>query len=538
MQAEICDHRFLEQARRRQRLEWMSDPTIWVGLATLLILEIVLGIDHLIFIAILAQKLPPQERDQARRIGLGLALFMRLGLLASLSWMASLRRPLFTLGQFEISWRDIILIAGGAFLLIKATIEIHDRLEAEPRVHGPRGGGGRFWPIVAQIVVLDMVFSIDSVITAVGMVDDLAVMMVAVVIAVILMMFASGPLTRFINAHPSLVILCLGFLLMVGFVLVVDGLGYHLPKGYLYAAIGFSVLIEAFNQTAMRNRLRAARTIPMRESTADAVLRLLGGVPLRSPPDPADLAALATPEDGRAPFTPAEQTMVRGVLSLAERRVQTIMTPRTAVKWIDAADPRDVVLAEIRDSPHRLFPLGRGSVEDVIGIVRKEDVLNLALSAQAFDLTRLAQEPAAVREAASILEAFEVFRSTPGELALVVDEYGGLVGIVTRTDLLQAIAGHLPESTDEPPEARQVSPGVVALDASMSIYDAQQRLQIDETPRGDFHTLAGFVLARLGRVPAIGDRVRWHQWILEVAEMDGWRISNVVARRQPQLPSA
>jgi predicted tellurium resistance membrane protein TerC/Mg2+/Co2+ transporter CorC len=525
----------LEEGKRR--LEWLADPTIWVGLATLVILEIVLGIDNLIFIAILAQKLPAQERDHARRIGLGLALFMRLGLLASISWMVSLTRPLFTLAQFEISWRDIILIAGGAFLLIKATIEIHDRLEG-PRGQGHAGGGGRFWPIVAQIVVLDLVFSIDSVITAVGMVDELAVMMVAVVIAVILMMFASGPLTRFINAHPSLVILCLGFLLMVGFVLVVDGLGYHLPKGYLYAAIGFSVLIEAFNQTALRNRLRAARTIPMRDRTADAVLRLLGGVPLRSPPDPADIAALATPEGGRAPFTPAEQTMVRGVLSLAERPVQTIMTPRTAVKWIDAADPRDVVLAEIRDSPHRLFPLGRGSVEDIIGIVRKEDVLNLALSGQAFDLARLAQEPAAVREAASILEAFEVFRSTPGELALVVDEYGGLVGIVTRTDLLQAIAGHLPETTDEPPEARQVSPGVVALDASMSIYDVQQRLQIDETPRGDFHTLAGFVLARLGRVPAIGDRVRWHQWILEVAEMDGWRISNVVARRQPQMPPA
>ena len=237
---------------RSQAMGWLTDPTIWVGLLTLVVLEIILGIDNLIFIAIVADKLPASRRDRARAIGLSLALLMRLGLLASISWVMSLTAPLFTVFALEVSWRDLILLLGGVFLLIKATIEIHDRLEAEPPEHADSVAHAPFWSVVAQIVVLDAVFSLDSVITAIGMVDEIYVMMAAVAIAMIVMLVASKPLTEFINAHPSLIILCLGFLLMVGFALIADGLGYHVPKGYLYAAIGFSVLIETFNQLALR----------------------------------------------------------------------------------------------------------------------------------------------------------------------------------------------------------------------------------------------------------------------------------------------
>src|SRR5262245_4080655 len=243
-------------------MDWIADPTVWVGLVTLVALEIVLGVDNLIFLAILSDKLPPGQRQRARVIGLSLALFMRLGLLASISWVMSLTAPLFSLWRYEFSWRDLILIAGGLFLLVKATSEIHDRLEVQhERRHGATAGAA-FWPIVAQIVVLDAVFSLDSVITAVGMVSELYVMMTAVVIAVIAMLVAAKPLTEFITKRlviamlvaakpltefitkrPSLVILCLGFLLMIGLVLMADGFGAHVPKGYVYAAIGFSILI-------------------------------------------------------------------------------------------------------------------------------------------------------------------------------------------------------------------------------------------------------------------------------------------------------
>ncbi|HEY9381658.1 MAG TPA: TerC family protein, partial [Burkholderiales bacterium] len=256
-------------------MELFTDPGVWVGLLTLVVLEIVLGIDNLVFIAILGGKLPPRQRDIARIIGLSLALFMRLALLAAISWLVTLTEPLFTLGPLEVSGRDLILFLGGLFLLYKATTELHARLEGVPH-HGPTAKThANLWVVVTQIVVLDAVFSLDSVITAVGMVNDLPVMMAAVVIAIGVMLFASKPLTAFVNAHPTVVVLCLSFLLMIGLSLVADGLGFHMPKGYLYAAIGFSIMIEFFNQWARRNYLKQQSRRPLRDRTADMILRLL-----------------------------------------------------------------------------------------------------------------------------------------------------------------------------------------------------------------------------------------------------------------------
>jgi predicted tellurium resistance membrane protein TerC len=294
-------------------MEWLADPAVWLGLPTLVLLEIVLGIDNLIFVAILADKLPPRQRNTARQVGLGLALLARLVLLASIFWLTTLTSPLFTTLGHAFSGRDLILLVGGMFLLLKATVEIHERLEREPRELAAPTVYASFAAVVSQIVVLDAIFSIDSVLTAVGMTDQLALMMAAVIFAMTLMVAASKRLTEFVSARPPLVILCLGFLLMVGFSLVADGFGFYIPKGYLYAAIGFSVLIEAFNQLSLRNRKRWMAAIPRRQRAAGAVLRLLGGVP--GPAPAADAVDVMLAEDSNADvFAPAEKDMVRGVL--------------------------------------------------------------------------------------------------------------------------------------------------------------------------------------------------------------------------------
>ncbi len=515
---------------RSEVREWLTDPAIWVGLLTLVVLEIILGIDNLIFIAILADKVPPYQRDRARVIGLSLALLMRLGLLASISWVMSLTAPLFTVFALEISWRDLILVLGGVFLLIKATIEIHDRLEAGPHEHAESVAHARFWPVVAQIVVLDAVFSIDSVITAIGMVDEIYVMMAAVVIAMIVMLVASKPLTTFVNAHPALIILCLGFLLMVGFVLVADGLGYHVPKGYLYAAIGFSVVIETFNQLALRNRRKWAASIPRRQRAADAVLRLLGGVPV-SMPAAAELRTPIPKGKNEDTFGPAEKEMVRGVLTLADRPVETIMTPRPEVTWIDPDDPKEAVLAEVRDSAHAQFLVSRGTIDNVVGIARKEDILELCLDDKPFDVMKVLHQPVVVHESASILETFDLFKQAPVEMALVVDEYGRVQGIVTQTDLLEAIAGDLPDTENQEPEVKELKDGSFLIAGAMSIYDAQERFDLSLPPAGDFNTVAGFVLRLFERIPAVGERIDWRGWSFEISDMDGWRINKVLARR-------
>ena len=514
-------------------MEWISDPTIWIGLATLIVLEIVLGIDNLIFIAILADKLPPEKRDRARLIGLSLALIMRLGLLFSISWLVSWTTPLFTLFSIEFSGRDLILIGGGVFLLIKATIEMHERLEAPSHDAASSSTAyAAFWPVVAQIVVLDAVFSIDSVITAVGMVDELYVMMAAVVVAMIVMIAASKPLTTFVTAHPTLVILCLGFLLMVGLVLVVDGFGYHIPKGYLYAAIGFSVLIETFNQLAQRNRTKSAGAIPVRQRTADAVMRLLAGIPMTPATAGADPNRAAPAGEQPRAFAPAETQMVRGVLSLSERPVQAIMTPRTEVVWLDADDPEDVVLAEVRDSAHRQFLVSRDSIDEVVGVARKEDILARCLDEQPFDLKQVIQPPAAVHSGASVLDALNLFKTSPLDMVLVVDEHGGLQGIVTQTDLLEAIAGDLPGGEAAVPEVQELEDGALRIDGAMAIYDAKERLSLTEVPEGEFNTLAGLVLSLFGRIPSVGESTEWNGWDFEVAAVDKWRIGTVLARRK------
>jgi len=406
-------------------MEWLTDPTAWLGLATLVALEIVLGIDNLIFLAILTEKLPAEQRDRARVIGLSLALLMRLGLLAAIGWVMTLTDPVLKFWLISLAWRDLILIAGGIFLLVKATTEIHERVEGRS-AQGGAGGQAAFWTTIAQIMVLDAVFSLDSIVTAVGMVDHISVMMTAVIIAVGVMLVASKPLTRFITAHPTLIMLCLGFLLMIGLVLVVDGFGMHIPKGYVYAAIGFSVLIEILNQLAARSRGR----LPSRLRIADAVLRMLGGASLQ-----------------------AERKMVEEVLNLAERPVTSIMTARDDVAWLDAKAQVPALLARLRTSAHREFPLGEGSLDRVLGIVRKEDVLAQCVDGGPIDMRHAVRQALTVREDASVLDTLNLFKREPAEMAFVVDGRGAFKGVVTREDLLEAIAGDLPNARQPMPQA-------------------------------------------------------------------------------------
>jgi len=233
-----------------------QDPGAWTALVALIAMEIVLGIDNLIFVSIISNKLGPGERDKARRLGIGLALVLRLVLLATVAIVVQLTRPVITILGHGFSWRDMILIAGGLFLVWKATKEIHHNVDPDP---GPdlfdrKSATMTFGSAIVQILALDLVFSIDSIITAVGMTDHIPIMMAAVIVAVLVMLLASGPLAKFIHANPTIVMLALGFLLMIGMALIADGFGVHVPKGYIYAAMAFSTLIEILNLISRKAR--------------------------------------------------------------------------------------------------------------------------------------------------------------------------------------------------------------------------------------------------------------------------------------------
>lgn len=504
-------------------MEFLMDPSIWVGLLTLIVLEIVLGIDNLVFIAILADKLPAKQRDKARIIGLSLALIMRLALLAVIAWIVTLTTPLFSVANFSFSGRDLILLAGGIFLLFKATTELHERLEGNLHDGSNDRDYASFWAVVAQIVVLDAVFSLDAVITAIGMVHQLPVMMMAVIIAMGVMLLASKPLTKFVNTHPTVVVLCLSFLLMIGLGLIAEGFGFHIPKGYLYAAIGFSILIELFNQIARRNFIKYESRLPMRQRTAEAIIRLMGGRQQQQQQEQGDNSQLAPVET----FAEEERYMISGVLTLASRTLRSIMTPRTEISWVDCNRSVDEIRLQLLDTPHSLFPVCRDSLDQIVGVVRAKDLLVALERGDSIGDFSSATPPIIVPASMDVINLLAVLRKAKGRLVIVKDEFDVVQGLVTPLDVLEAIAGEFPDE-DETPDIIADGEGWL-VKGGADLHSLEQALNSQQlvSPVADYASLAGLLLSHYGHMPVPGDVIELHQLRFQIIEVSDYRIELV-----------
>lgn len=512
-------------------MEWIADPSIWAGLVTLVVIELVLGIDNLVFIAILAEKLPPAQRDRARVTGLILAMLMRLALLASISWLVTLTQPLFSFRDLSFSARDLIMLFGGLFLLFKATVELNERLEGKDSDNPSQRSGAKFWSVVAQIVVLDAVFSLDSVITAVGMVDHLPVMMAAVIIAISVMLIASRALTRFVNNHPTIVILCLSFLLMIGFSLVADGFGFHIPKGYLYAAIGFSVIIESLNQLAIFNRRRfLSANQTLRQRTTETVMRLLSGRKEDAELD-ADAASMLLDHDDSPIFNPQERRMIERVLNLNQRSVSSIMTSRHDIEHIDLSAPESDIRALLEKNKHTRMVVTGGEHEDeLLGVIHVIDLMQQSLRGEALDLRVLIRQPLVFPEALPLLQALEQFRNARTHFAFVVDEFGSVEGIVTLSDVMETIAGNLPneiEEIDARHDIEKNADGSWTVNGHMPLEDLVQYVPLPLEERREYHTVAGLLMEHLQRVPQEGEEVVVGGYRLKTLQIDSHRVQKV-----------
>lgn len=523
-------------------MEWIADPTIWIGLATLVVLEIVLGIDNLIFIAILAEKLPKKEIDKARLIGLLIALLMRLTLLASISWLGTLTQPIFVVAAYSFSSRDLIMLIGGLFLLFKATTELHERLEGKDQVQQESGKGAHFWLVVAQIVVLDAVFSLDSVITAIGMVDHLAVMMIAVCIAIFLMLLASKLLTSFVNAHPTIVILCLSFLLMIGFSLVAEGLGYLIPKAYLYVAIGFSVMIEALNQLAQFNRRRfLSRVRPLRERTAEAVLHMLSSKHEEAELD-SHYTSLPVDSASGEVFNQQERHMIERVMGMAQRTVSSIMTSRHDVEYLELNDPQEKLTQLLEKNQHtRIVVLENSTSDEPLGVIYTIDVLKQQLAQVPLALRSLVRQPLIFPEQLTLLSALEQFRQAQTHFAFVVDEFGSVEGIVTLTDVMETIAGNLPEDGEEIDarhDIQQNKDGTWTANGYMPLEDLVLYLPLSLEEKREYHTLAGLLMEHSQRIPQEGEHLCIGDYLFEPLEVNSHRVLKVkITPLSPQDPN-
>ena len=481
-------------------MDFLLDPHIWAGFLALVALEIILGIDNLVFIAILADKLPPAQRDKARIIGLSLALFMRLGLLSILSWLMALTTPLFTILDVELSGRDLILIFGGLFLVYKAVSELHEAIEGKEHGHSNQVAYAGFWVVVSQIVVLDAVFSLDAVITAIGMVDNIYVMMAAVVVAVFVMLIASKPLTKFVNQHPTVVVLCLSFLLMIGFSLIAEGLGVAIPKGYLYAAMGFAIVIEMFNQLSSRNKAKNTARLPRRLRMTESMMRILGATKTTDAKDPTD--PLAT-----APNTiEQERYMIGGVLSLSERTVASIMTPRNQISWLDLNQDTDSIRQVLLSVPHSLFPVSRGNLDQFVTVATAKDILDVLDDPQALQhLVAHSESPKIIYGKMLVLDAIQELRQVKGSLLLVSDEHGAIIGLITPHDVFEAIAGDFPDA-DESPDLIALGEQRFLATGNADLYQIERQLNVTGLidDHAKYVTLAGLLSHATGRLPHVG----------------------------------
>ena len=507
---------------------WVADPSAWAGLGTLVLIEIVLGIDNLVFISILASTLPQKERRRAFLLGLGLALAIRLCLLSAMAWIVTLTEPFFTLWGHGFSWRDVILIAGGVFLLLKGTMEMHERLEGQ--VLDPQGNASSaaFWQVIAQIIILDAIFSIDSIITSVGMVQHLPIMFLAVITAVAFMLMASGPLVAFVERHPTVIILCLGFLLMIGLGLITDGIGFHIPKGYLYSAILFSLFIEFANQYALRNRRRKVSMRDMREATARAILNMLGGS--KDPGNASmDVMALGSGDDAPA-FAPEERAMVGRVIRLSGRTARFIMTPSQRTPWLDVHATLHQAERFASKTGLSWLPVRDPDTDDALGVVPVARLVEFP-GTRPFNLRELVQPAPTVIEHTMLSDLLEAYRRQPVPLFFVVDEYGSVVGLLTASDLLSVLAGQMGDVPSSP-ESCKTADGAWVLPGRLPVDLVTTWLGITPSSKSTSATLAGLLLERLGHIPREGEIFPWKGFIVKVARMDGGRIDEVELKQK------
>ncbi len=512
---------------------WIGDPSAWAGLGTLILIEIVLGVDNIVFISILSTTLPPSQRKHAFLLGLGLALAARLCLLAGIAWVVTLTQPIFHLLGHDFSWRDIILIIGGVFLLLKGTMEMHERLEGQ--IFDPsrrKEHHAVFWQVITQIVILDAIFSLDSVITSVGMVHHLSIMYIAVIVAVGFMLLMSGPLVNFIERHPTLIILCLGFLLMIGLSLITEGIGLHIPKGYLYSAILFSLGIEFCNQYALRNRRRRVSMRDMREATARVILGLLGGKTTEAPA--MDAMALGSVTDGTT-FAPEERDMVGRVIRLSGRTARFIMTPSHRAPWLDADAGFEEAQAFAARTGMSWLPVRDEETDDVLGVVPVAKLL--AKNGTDFSLRELAQQPPTVLEHASLADVLGDYRKKPVPILFVVDEYGTVVGQIWPSNLLSVLAGQMGDMPASPDSCRMPD-GSWKLPGRLSVDMATSWLGLSLPQDSESATLAGLVLEHLQHIPVAGEKFEFQGWKMEISRMDGKRIDEITAVKASPLPIA
>lgn len=509
---------------------WIFNISTWIGLLTLIILEIVLGIDNLVFVSILSNKVNPILKDNTRIIGLSLAIITRIIMLIVMSYINTLTKTLFTIDKFNISGKDILMILGGFFLIYKATNELHEKLDNKTYYSETDYFTTKFsnmWVVILQILLLDAIFSIDSVITAIHVVNNIEIAIIAIILSMSVMILSSKPLSKFINENHTIVILCLGYLLMIGLSLICSGFHFNIPKGYLYTTICFSILIEIFNQIHTRNRnISIYSGKSWRKRASESILGFMGireNFILKS--------SFNKDHTDEEIFAENEKNMIRNVLSLAEKPIISIMTPRKEIEKLDISLNNIQQKEKLINTLYsRLIVVDESGIDEPLGYISKKDLLNDFIEDNNLDIKSNIKQPLILPETISALNTIEQFRKTGYHMALVVNEFGEVVGLITMKNLMETIIGEFPESYElsQEPSIKENSDNSFTIDGSLEYEELAKRIPLPNLKeKYDFYTINGLLLEEFEHIPKTSEFVDYYGWRFIVEKMNNQKIEKV-----------
>ncbi|MCW5197721.1 TerC family protein [Buchnera aphidicola] len=512
----------------------LLDPSTWTGLFALVLLEIILGIDNLIFLTIITKKLNPNQRTKARNIGLVLSLLIRIIFLYFISWFTSLTAPLCSNKYIILSVREFILLIGGIFLSIISLIELYDKIYHKRIKRKKHKKYSYFWSIILQIIILDTIFSLDSIITAIGMINNFTIISVSMIISMFCILALSNTLKKFVEKYKKIFILCLGFLLIIGVNLVLEALGLYLSKTYLYTAVGFYVFIELFNEISKYNFLLYQYNRPFRRRILENFLKILKREKNK------DIQVIKKfnqdntktyPVKEYIDFKEEEKYMISSLLHLSLRSVKSIMTPRTEISWININQSYDIIKKKLLNTPHNIFPVCEGKIDKIIGVVRaKELILKIEKNHNILNFVSK-HKPIIISEKINLIKLLKILKNSKGNIILVKNKFNMLQGLVTPVDFLKAIAGDFPDSDKTPNIIKQNNSWIVQ--GSTDLYSLQQRLNTNTFIKKNTMniSISGFIIEKYGTIPVSGQVIKISSFIFKILKATKYKIDLIKIKK-------
>jgi len=504
------------------------DPsTTLIDLLVLIIIEVVLGLDNLIFLTILIKKLPPQHRTQARILGLFLSVLIRILFLSLLSWSTSLINPFYSNQYFTCSIRQTILFFGGIFLSCMALLELYNKIFYKKKEKIKKKKYSKLWTIVFQLVLLDTIFSLDSIITAIGIINNIILMSLAVIISMFFMLFISKSLKKFMTTYQAIFMVCLSFLFMIGISLILESFNLNIPKNYLYFAVGFATFIEFFNQLSKYHFSLYQYSRPIRTRILEKVFKILKNEKKKNKKFFNSKNKINNQKNSSIKdieFDKEEKYMIYSLLNLAIRPIKSIMTPRAEVSWININTPHAEIKKKLLETPHSLFPVCKGELDSIIGVVRAKELLSVIENKKNVLKFVSKNLPIIISENINPINLLKILKKSKGNIVIIINKFNIVQGLITPLDFLKAIAGDFPDADETPDIIKEKNSWLVKGQTDLNSLQQLLKIKNFSDDKIKHASIAGLLIEKKGSMPIQGDIIKISSFHFNIVKIKNYKI--------------